>query len=177
MRWLANRAKQTTQTIGVGTYTIDPASAPAGFKELVVAVKKASGIAVGPWPVEYEVLTPTQWEAGWGLLTEGPPATMQRVAVLESSEVGDVAVTASVLNRMIRTNRETLFGSLVSTVEWRVLLALAADTKAVEHGRTVPALSVLRVKSFYDGTLFYTLAKERAKDLRGIGSQSAPIHQ
>ena len=44
-------------------------------------------------------------------------------------------------------------------VEWQVLLALAADTKAVERAKAVPALSVARMKSFYDGTLFYKLAK------------------
>jgi hypothetical protein len=63
---------------------------------------------------------------------------------------------------MISANRETLLGSLVSTVEWQVLLALAADTKAVERGRMVPALSVGRLKSFYDGTLFYNIAQEHA---------------
>ena len=75
---------------------------------------------------------------------------------------GDKAFTAAELTKMILANRETLFGSLVSTVEWQVLLALAADTKAVERGKTVPALSVARMKSFYDGTLFYKLAKARA---------------
>lgn len=75
---------------------------------------------------------------------------------------GDKAFTATELTKMINANRETLFGSLVSTVEWQVLLALAADTKAVERGKTVPALSVARIKSFYDGTLFYKLAKEHA---------------
>ena len=39
---------------------------------------------------------------------------------------------------------------------------MAADTKAVEGGKPVPALSVGRVKAFYDGTLFYQLAKARA---------------
>ncbi len=41
--------------------------------------------------------------------------------------------------------------------------ALAADTSASENGKTVPALSVARVKSFYDGTLFYKLAREHAR--------------
>ena len=75
---------------------------------------------------------------------------------------GDKAFTATELTKMIIANRETLLGSLVSMVEWQVLLALAADTKAVERGKTVPALSVARMKSFYDGTLFYRLAKEHA---------------
>ena len=73
---------------------------------------------------------------------------------------GDKAFTATELTKMIIANRETLLGSLVSMVEWQVLLALAADTKAVEHATAVPALSVARMRSFYDGTLFYKLAKE-----------------
>ncbi len=75
---------------------------------------------------------------------------------------GDKAFTATELTEMISTNRETLLGTLVSMAEWRLLLALAADTKAIEGGKTVPALSVARMKSFYDGTLFYKLAKEHA---------------
>ncbi|HEX4944471.1 MAG TPA: caleosin family protein [Usitatibacteraceae bacterium] len=75
---------------------------------------------------------------------------------------GDKAFTATELTRMIAANRKTLLGSLVSTIEWQVLLALAADTKAVERGKTVPALSVARMKSFYDGTLFYNLARAHA---------------
>jgi len=75
---------------------------------------------------------------------------------------GDKAFTATELTKMIIANRETLLGSLVSMVEWQVLLALAADTKAVERGKTVPALSVARIRTFYDGTLFYRLAKEHA---------------
>jgi hypothetical protein len=74
---------------------------------------------------------------------------------------GDKAFTATELTRMVAANRESLLGALVATAEWQVLLALAADTKAVEGGKRVPALSVARIRSFYDGTLFYRLAKER----------------
>jgi predicted outer membrane lipoprotein len=77
---------------------------------------------------------------------------------------GDKAFTAAELTRMIKANRKTLAGYVAATAEWRLLLALAADTKAVEGGKTVPALSVGRMKSFYDGTLFYALAKEHVYD-------------
>jgi len=50
---------------------------------------------------------------------------------------------------------------VAAIAEWQLLLMIAADTHAVEGGRTVPALSVARIKSFYDGTLFYKLARER----------------
>jgi len=76
---------------------------------------------------------------------------------------GDKAFTATEITRMVTANRETLLGFLVSMVEWQLLLVLAADTEAVEGDKSVPALSAARIKSFYDGTLFYELAKARAK--------------
>jgi hypothetical protein len=63
---------------------------------------------------------------------------------------------------MINVNRKSFAGYAAAMAEWRLLLALAADTDVVEGGQTVPALSAARMKSFYDGTLFYRLAKEHA---------------
>ena len=63
---------------------------------------------------------------------------------------------------MINANRKTLAGYVAAIAEWQLLLVLAADTSVVEGGKTVPALSLARMKSFYDGTLFYRLAKENA---------------
>jgi hypothetical protein len=74
---------------------------------------------------------------------------------------GDKAFTAAELTKMIKANRETLAGYVAAIAEWQLLLMIAADTHAVEGDRTVPALSVARIKSFYDGTLFYKLARER----------------
>ena len=75
---------------------------------------------------------------------------------------GDKAFTATELTGMINTNRESFAGYVAAMAEWRLLLALAADTSVVEGGETVPALSAARMKSFYDGTLFYRLARENA---------------
>jgi len=75
---------------------------------------------------------------------------------------GDKAFTAAELTRMVRENSKTLAGYVAATAEWQLLLVLGADTVVVEGGKTVPALSVARMKSFYDGTLFYRLAKEHA---------------
>jgi hypothetical protein len=72
-----------------------------------------------------------------------------------------MAFTATELTRMIKANRDTLAGYVASIAEWQLLLMIAADTNAVEGIHTVPALSVARLKSFYDGTLFYELAQER----------------
>ena len=74
---------------------------------------------------------------------------------------GDKAFTATELTKMIKANRETLAGYVAAIAEWQLLLMIAADTHAVEGDHTVPALSVARIKSFYDGTLFYKLARER----------------
>jgi peroxygenase len=74
---------------------------------------------------------------------------------------GDKAFTATELTKMLKANRETLAGYVAAIAEWQLLLMIAADTHAVEGDHTVPALSVARLQSFYDGTLFYKLAKER----------------
>jgi hypothetical protein len=74
---------------------------------------------------------------------------------------GHKAFTSTELTKMIRANRETLAGYVAAIAEWQLLLMIAADTHAVEGDHTVPALSVTRIKSFYDGTLFYKLARER----------------
>ena len=74
---------------------------------------------------------------------------------------GDKAFTATELMTMIKANRETLAGYVAAIAEWQLLLMIAADTHAVEGGHSVPALTVARIKSFYDGTLFYKLARER----------------
>ncbi|MGB7906159.1 MAG: caleosin family protein [Steroidobacteraceae bacterium] len=74
---------------------------------------------------------------------------------------GDKAFTATELTRMIRANRETLPGYVAAMAEWQLLLMIAADTRAAEGDHAVPALSIARIKSFYDGTLFYKLARER----------------
>lgn len=74
---------------------------------------------------------------------------------------GDKAFTAAELTRMIKANRETLPGYVAAIAEWQLLLMIAADTRVAEGDHTTPALSVARIKSFYDGTLFYKLARER----------------
>ena len=83
---------------------------------------------------------------------------------------GDKAFTATEITRMVNTNRESLLGSLVSLAEWQLLLMLAADTEALEDDKAVPALSVARIKSFYDGTLFYTLARKQARNQHQLAS-------
>jgi len=79
---------------------------------------------------------------------------------------GDKVFSAAELTRMVLANGQTLVGYVAAVAEWQVLLALAADTTSCEDGKRVPALSVARLKSFYDGTLFYKLAREHARDLR-----------
>ena len=76
---------------------------------------------------------------------------------------GDKAFTASELIRMVNENRKTLAGYVAAVAEWQLLLVLAADTRAVVGGRAVPALTEARIKSFYDGTLFYKLARENRR--------------
>jgi Caleosin related protein len=75
---------------------------------------------------------------------------------------GNSAFTAIELTRVINANRETLGGFVTAMAEWQLLLVLAADTTVIVAGLTMPALSATRIMSFYDGTLFYKLARELA---------------
>jgi peroxygenase len=82
---------------------------------------------------------------------------------------GDRVFPAAEITRMVIANRETLLGALVSLAEWQLLLMIAADTEAVEGDKSAPALSVARIKSFFDGTLFYRIAREHAYHQREAG--------
>jgi peroxygenase len=68
---------------------------------------------------------------------------------------GDGALGASELARMLSHNRTDLLGHLGSRAEFSLLLELAGEKRA---GRTV--LTRERLAHFYNGSLFYTLAKE-----------------
>jgi hypothetical protein len=87
---------------------------------------------------------------------------------------GDGAFTATELNQMIIASRETLAGHVAATAECHLLLALGADTDAIDGGKTVPALSAARMKSFYDGTLFYRLAKEHGRRACSVRQRTDP---
>lgn len=52
-------------------------------------------------------------------------------------------------------------GEAASKAEFQLLLLLAADATEAAEGGTVPALSRARLADFYDGSLFYKLAKRR----------------
>lgn len=89
---------------------------------------------------------------------------------------GNKAFTAADLARMLGASRGTFRDYALAMAEWGLLLALAADTSVSDRGRTVPALSVARLQSFYQGTLFYKLAKERPTTL-GATSGRAAAHR
>ncbi|TPW18992.1 MAG: putative peroxygenase 4-like [Elusimicrobia bacterium] len=68
------------------------------------------------------------------------------------SEAELLAMTAA--NSRLRPGGES-----ASKVEFQLLLLLAGDASEAAGGGTVPALSRARLQDFYDGSLFYKLAK------------------
>lgn len=77
--FIADFAIETTATTGTGTYSLGGA-AGAGIRTLVAAL--GTGVTI-----EYVARTATwsKWERGRGVLTDGSPDTLTRVAILESS--------------------------------------------------------------------------------------------
>lgn len=73
---LADRVRETTQTTGTGTYSLD--GAPTGFRTFV------SGVGNGNLTI-YTAALGSSWEVGIGTVTSGAPATLSRDAILASS--------------------------------------------------------------------------------------------
>ncbi|HEU4408569.1 MAG TPA: caleosin family protein [Polyangiaceae bacterium] len=77
----------------------------------------------------------------------------------------DRALTLRELRALIASNPESrsknALEDFFSWAETRALFCLAADTTRREDGRDLPALSLKRLRSFYDGDLFYALARRR----------------
>lgn len=73
---LRGRVRETTQTTGTGTYSLD--GAPTG------KVTFLAGIGAGNNTI-YTVESGANYETGIGLVSAGPPATISRALVLESS--------------------------------------------------------------------------------------------
>ena len=164
-----------------GDRSIDVAECTRGLKALglpVGAAEVAALVIVAPlgfmtrgWPlamsIDIENIQKGKHDSDTGILDKRGRFNARRFEKVFGAHSavdrnGDKAFTATELTRMVKANRETLLGALVSFAEWQLLLLLAADTEAVEGDKPVRALSVARIKSFFDGTLFYRIAKERA---------------
>lgn len=95
MSTTGNRAKDTTQTVGTGTYSLDAHTA-THVQSLVASQIEAVG-GSGPWIVEYVAIddSGTDYEQGIGTLTDGSPDTLSRDAILSSSNGGAAVNWAS----------------------------------------------------------------------------------
>lgn len=84
---LGNRAKETSTTTGTGTYSLTP-SVDSKYQTLVAAVTEAMGGA-SPWSrVLYCVSDGTDYEIGYGTLTDAATDTLTRADVRASSNGG-----------------------------------------------------------------------------------------
>ena len=90
---VANRAKETTQTVGSGTYTLD--GPPVGFQSLVTACQKVTGDNTGPWYVEYLVSDTVDFEGGFGFVTDAGSDTLSRDVIVTSSNADAAVVWAA----------------------------------------------------------------------------------
>jgi peroxygenase len=83
----------------------------------------------------------------------------------EGLEARDRALTLRELRALIASNPDSrsknVLEDFFSWAETRTLFCLAADTTRPEGGRDVPALSIKRLQSFYEGDLLYALARRR----------------
>lgn len=77
---------------------------------------------------------------------------------------------------MIRANRHLRpgwSGNLAARAEFGLLLQIAADGSDTVLGQTYPSISKERLRQFYDGTLFYFLARKNQNFPKSVISESA----
>jgi len=77
---LADRVKETTQTTGSGSYTLDGAA--TGFRTFVAGIGNGNRTT-------YTAVLGANWETGIGTVTAGAPATLSRDDVLASSNANN----------------------------------------------------------------------------------------
>lgn len=87
------------------------------------------------------------------------PEAFERIFVqFDANHSG--SMSAAELEAMIEANSKLRPGNKsASSVEFRILLLIAADAAEDAGAKRVRAISKSRLKEFYDGTLFYALAK------------------
>lgn len=75
----ADRVKETTTTTGTGTYSL--AGAETGFQTFVAGAGTGAVVC-------YCVTDDTNWEVGYGTVTDATPDTLSRTSILDSSNSG-----------------------------------------------------------------------------------------
>lgn len=87
MAIVGNRAKETTQTTGTGTYSLNGVSSTAFLSLVAAAQEAAPHNPTGPWVVEYVVFDAAglSFELCIGTLTDGSPDTLTRDLIVSSS--------------------------------------------------------------------------------------------
>ena len=73
------------------------------------------------------------------------------------------SLTWSELKVMIAKNKTDTVGNVASKAEFGLLVKLGADTTETEGKEKVQAVSEARLRALYDGSLFATIAAERAR--------------
>jgi hypothetical protein len=155
---LADRVKETTQTVGTGTYALDGAS--AGFRSFVAGIGSGNRCP-------YVVVAGAGWEIGIGLVTSGAPATITRDLMLASSNnnlainwpigVKDIwcdapsALLAQVGPQEIPTSTRVFFGQSAAPTGWtqittqndRVLRLVSGAGAGTGGSWTISGLTVL----------------------------------
>jgi peroxygenase len=81
------------------------------------------------------------------------------------------ALSRSEVFAMLKARKQSAMSYNLAKTAFTVLLAVASDTDEAAGKKTEPALSKARMQGFYDGSLFYTVAKERTQKK----TEAAPI--
>lgn len=85
MASLANRVKETSTISGLADYDLD--GPEVGFQGFVAGLTSIGGS--GSWTdVPYVAVGGSQWEVGYGIVTDAAPDTLDRITIIDSSAGG-----------------------------------------------------------------------------------------
>jgi hypothetical protein len=109
---LAGGVRETTQTTGTGTYSLDGAATVEGITYRTFVAGVGSGVTT-----VYTARLGSQFETGIGVVTSGAPATITRAAILESSNSNNAVNWGVGVKDIILDAPAAVFHSLQAAID------------------------------------------------------------
>src|SRR5690606_38661179 len=109
---LADGVRETTQTTGTGTYSLDGAATVDGITYRTFAAGIGNGVRT-----VYEVRMGDEFETGIGTVTAGSPSTLSRDTILESSNSNNAVNWGAGIKDVVIAPVAAMFDALQSAID------------------------------------------------------------
>lgn len=141
---LADRVRETTQTTGTGSYSLDGAA--TGRRTFVAGIGNGNLAA-------YTAAMGSNWEVGLGTVTAGAPATLSRDVILSSSNSGNAVNWGAGVKDIFVDVAAAVFDSLQAYIDAEIADLQDQITAAVGDITTLNGLKTQHFGRFDADTL------------------------